>query len=396
MRGTKTVMVAVLGLGVALVPPQVPSRAASGCGATRAPAGSRLVEVPWAQLRYQPARLAGLANGTGVRVAVLDSGVDAEHPQLRGQVLPGTDELTTGGSGRRDCVSHGTAVASIIAARPGAGVPFLGLAPGARILPVRVTEQEVLGTVPTGRAGTLAGLVAAVRWAVDHDAQVLNLSLVLYQDAPELRAAIDYARRHDVVVVAATGNEHGRQTGPDRIPYPAGYPGVIGVGAIGPDGVRLADSPVGPFVDVMAPGGGVTAAVPGGGLSTFDGTSFAAPFVSATAALLRQREPGLSAAAVTARIVAAADPAPGGAHSDAYGFGILNPYRTVTETLATHTPAAPPAVPAGAARPAGHRGPDGRRAVELALGGLGTAGLILLGAAMLRRGSRRGWRPGRG
>jgi membrane-anchored mycosin MYCP len=285
------VVAALLGLAVpaALARP-VPAGAAAGCpSGTRVPAGRPIAEVPWPQRRYEPQRLAGIADGTGVRVAVIDSGVDASHPQLRHAVLKGRDYLpgSAGGDGRTDCVAHGTAVASIIAAAPAPGTGFAGLAPDARILPIRVTEAAEGAS--TGRAGTAAGLARAITAAVRDGARVLSISMVLYRDDARVRDAVRGAVRAGAVVVAAAGNDHGRSAGPDPVPYPAGYPDVIGVGAIDESGRRLPDSQVGSYVDIVAPGADVTAAVPAGGLGYFSGTSFAVPFVSATVALILSR-----------------------------------------------------------------------------------------------------------
>lgn len=189
-------------------PPTVAAlRAAPGCPTP--PAAVRPVAaVPWPQQRYAPERLASLTTGTGVTVAVVDSGVDREHPQLDGRVLDGTDLLDAGGDGTRDCAGHGTGVASIIAATSRPGVAFRGLAPGARILPVRVSEQQVVDGRESGRTVSAAEFARAIRWAVDHGADVLNLSVVLYVDSPAVRSAVAYAHARDVVVVAAAGNLH--------------------------------------------------------------------------------------------------------------------------------------------------------------------------------------------
>jgi type VII secretion-associated serine protease mycosin len=376
--------------------------AAPGCGAVPAPTvGASTAPVdgtPWPQVRYEPQRLAGIADGDGVVVAVLDSGVDAGAARLTGRVLPGTDELD-GGDGRLDCVGHGTAVASIIGAEPGTGADaaFAGLAPGALILPVRVTEREDVGDVATGRAGTLPQLAVAIRWAVGHGARVLNLSLVVYQDVPVLRDAIADAVRHDVVVVAAVGNGH--QSGADAAdatPYPAAYPGVIGVGSIGADGQRSATSPVGPFVDIVAPGSAVPALARGGQLAAFDGSSFAAPFVSATVALIRQERPDLHADEIMSRLFDSADPSPDGPGSPGYGVGILNPYRAVTEDWPSNGAAASLAPLRVGARPGAAADDAGARAVGLAAAGAGMTLLFLIGTMVLPRGARRRWRPGRG
>jgi type VII secretion-associated serine protease mycosin len=386
---------AVALLAVLALAPATPARAEVTC-APPAASGPQPSGVPWPQARHDLHRLTGIADGGGVTVAVLDSGVDATHPQLAGAVVRGEDLLTPGGTGQRDCVGHGTAVASIIAAAPRPGVDFAGLAPKARVMPFRVTEREVVDGRPQGREGSPEGLAKAIRDAADQ-AQVINLSLTQEADDPQLRAAVGYAVSRDVVVVAAVGNAH-QDGGTDPPSYPAGYPGVLGVGAIDENGIRTAQSQVGPYVRLVAPGSNVTAAARGQGLARYDGTSFAAPFVSATAALIRQYHPGMHADEVVARILATTDPAPGGRPSPGYGYGILNPYRAVTEQLAATRPAgsAPvPVAPAGAGATGGPSSTGRATALVLAAGCMVLAGLIGLGATVLPRGAARRWRPGR-
>ncbi|MGW9192302.1 type VII secretion-associated serine protease mycosin [Micromonospora chersina] len=370
------------------------ARAPSACAAPPAPARP-VGEQPWPQQRYAPDRLAPLATGAGVVVAVVDSGVDRSHPQLAGRVLDGVDFLDPGGDGTRDCAGHGTGVASIIAAAPRPGVAFRGLAPDARILPVRVSEQQVVEGRESGRTVGAADFARAIRWAVDHDADVLNLSVVLYADDPAVRAAVAYAVRRDVVVVAAAGNLH--DSGDPR-PYPAAYDGVLGVGAIGADGTRAAFSQTGPYVDLVAPGGDVLMAAPRQGHHRAEGTSYAAPFVAGTAALLRQYRPELDAAEVARRIVASADPAPG--RADGYGAGVLNPYRAVTESTGGSvagrgTGAALPIDRPDAAEVAREaRRTAARDRALLVAGATGAAALVvLLLAVVLPRGARRRWHP---
>ena len=358
------------------------------------PALSRPVaDLPWSQQRYAPDRLVPLAAGTGVTVAVIDSGVDARHPQLRGKVVRGADFLDPSGDGATDCVGHGTAVASIIAAEARRGVQFRGLAPRARILPVRVSEQWMINGREVGRTVTAAEFARAIRWAVDRGADVLNLSVVLYEDDPAVRSAVRYALDRDVVVVAAVGNLHDNG---NPAPYPAAYPGVLGVGAIGPDGARAPFSQVGSYVDVVAPGSDVLAAAPGGGHGRHSGTSYAVPFVSATAALVRGYRPDLSAAEVVRRIIATADPAPAGSRSHEYGSGVVNPYRAVTDTAGVDRPPPPAPTPAALPEPAVPADQE-RRAREMSLwvaaAGGGIAGAVALAARVLTRGARRRWRP---
>ncbi len=392
MRGIRLVGAVAL-VAACTAFPVSPAWAEPGCPPA-ASTGQQITGVPWPQARYDPGRLAGIVDGGGVTVAVVDSGVDDGYPQLAGAVLPGEDLLDRTGTGRRDCVGHGTAVASIIAGAPLGGI-LLGLAPGVRILPFRVSEQEIVDGHPTGNPGTAAGVAKAVHDATDRGAQVINLSLVLSTDHPEVRAAVGYALAHDVVVVAAVGNGH-RDGAQDPTPYPAGYPGVLGVGAVDSTGVRLPTSATGRYVDLVAPGAGVVAAARGHGLARYDGTSFAAPFVSATAALIRQYHPGVSAVEVADRILATTDPAPGGRHSDGYGYGILNPYRAVTEQpgVARSAAASPPSAQAPAGQAAAP--PDARAAaLAITLGGLLLAGLVGLSAIVLPRGAARRWRAGR-
>jgi type VII secretion-associated serine protease mycosin len=375
-----------------------PAQAAEpACQTGSSTPGQRIGAVPWAQQRFAPDRLASFADGSGVTVAVIDSGVDVTHDQLTGQVVRGADFLDRGGTGRVDCVGHGTEVASIIAARKVNKVGFHGLAPGVKILPVRISEkQELVDGTATGQTVSAADFAKSIDWAVDHGAKVINMSVVLYQDITAVREAVARAVGADVVVVAAAGNQ--KEKGNPR-PYPAAYDGVLGVGAIVQDGTRLPQSQVGGYVDVVAPGGDVTADTAGGGqVGELSGTSFAAPFVSATAALLRQYYPTLPAPGIIRRIKATADPAPGGKDSTAYGAGVLNPYRAVTEAVTSGAPerAAPlPAASVDAAAVAAerHEARTRRLALWLAMGGGVIAGVALLFAVVIPRGARRGWRP---
>jgi len=392
-RRLAAVVVAVFGL-VAL--PATPAFARHVCDVAVA-AGRVLSGTPVEDRLFSPGALAPLATGAGVRVAVIDSGVDAEQPQLRGQVAAGRDFLHGDPDGRQDCIGHGTAVASIIAAKPVAGTGFQGLAPGVTIVPVRVSEEtDDIDGKTTGSHASFEDFARAVDWSVQVGrVRVINMSLVTTFDSPPVREAIARAIAAGVVVVAAAGN-HGDPQGANPTPYPAAYDGVIGVGAITADGVRASFSQHGPYVDLVAPGQGVTVASLVAGQRVDQGTSFSAPYVAATAALILQRFPRSTPAEVARRLGATADPSPAGSRSDEYGFGVLDPYRAITETLGPDVPVAPVAQvmradDAAAVALAARRGHARSMALLMAVFGAGAVLVIGVAAVVVRHGRRRGW-----
>ena len=383
-------------IGVALGVVGVPATAALAQAACVQP-GNVIKPVPWAQKLLAPERVWPLTTGAGIKIAVLDSGVDAKHPQLGdARVLQGDDFLyTRNGPGNHDCVGHGTAVASLMVAKQSAETGFRGFAPDATVVPVIVSEKEGEDKQSQDSAVTPAVFAEAMRWAVDQKVKVMNLSLAFKSDYPEVRDAVKYAVSKDVVVIAAVGN-FGADGNPT--PYPAAYDDVIGVGAIDQNGEVLKTSGRGTFVDLVAPGDGIVAATPGHGHAAWSGTSFAAPFVSATAALVRQYYPQLSAKQVAARLLATASPAPGGPISQQYGRGVVDPLRAVTEQLGSPTPSTRPTPIVRSVDPetvereheAAHL-----NQVSLRIGaGAAIVALLALGAMLVRRsGRRQRWNP---
>jgi flagellar hook assembly protein FlgD len=213
---------------------------------------------------------------------MVDSGVDVTHPDLAGKVA-GTYNAVTGGTDVHDVVGHGTGTASVAAAATGNGVGIAGAGRNTSLLAVKVADV-------TGRIFT-DDLAAGVVWAVDHGADVVNLSLGGPTSDRLEKAAVAYALAHDVPVVAAAGNE-----GTSAKQFPAALPGVIAVGATSANGsVRAPFSSYGPWVDVAAPGRSIVIATPGGGYDVADGTSYSAPLVSGILALLEGYRPGRSA-----------------------------------------------------------------------------------------------------
>jgi serine protease len=262
-------------------------------------------------------------SGAGVTVAVIDSGVDADHVDLAGQVLPGLDLVDPKGDGDTDLVGHGTTVSAIIAGKDdNAGV--VGIAPKAKILPVRVLDQE-------NRYDDAMVVAKGVRWAVDHGARVINLSLGGSGSSAALAAALDYAFAKDVVVVACTGNASASPS--TGVWYPAREPGVISVAGLERDGDRLwSGSITGKETVVAAPATQLIGARPSG-YWRVQGTSFAAPMVSGTAALIRSRWPTMSSGEVINRIIKSAkDRGPIGRDAT-YGYGMVDPAGAVTDEI---------------------------------------------------------------
>ena len=218
-----------------------------------------------------------------VVVAVIDTGVDLANPELRGRFvrdragrIVGHDFVSRGAP--QDLEGHGTAVAGVIAAAGGNGIGIVGGAPNARIMPVRVLDAEGNGNDLTVARG--------IRWAVDHGAEVLNLSLGGPDASRVLASAIAYAVRRGRIVVAAAGNDPSARLRGESV-YPAALPGVVGVGATDDAGRLASFSSTGPWVDVVAPGVNVRSVGLGGGTVVESGTSLAAPVVAAAVALTR-------------------------------------------------------------------------------------------------------------
>ncbi|GID31454.1 type VII secretion-associated serine protease mycosin [Paractinoplanes brasiliensis] len=265
------------------------------------------------------------SSGAGVTVAVIDSGVDADHPDLQGQVLPGLDLVDDKGDGDTDLVGHGTTVSGIIAGRSDDQSGVVGIAPKAKILPVRVLDED-------NRYNDALIVAQGVRWAVDKGAKVINLSLGGNGSSAALAAALDYAFAKDVVVIACTGNTSASST--TGVWYPAREPGVLAVAGVERDGNTLwSGSITGKETVIAAPATQLVGANTGGDYWKVQGTSFAAPMVSATAALIRSRWPDMPAGEVINRIIRTAKDKGMPGRDPLFGFGLVNPVGALTATI---------------------------------------------------------------
>jgi membrane-anchored mycosin MYCP len=336
-----------------------------------------------------------LATGEGVTVAVIDSGVDARHPELHGRVARGSEFTTvyderefteSNPEHQRDCEGHGTAVAGLIAAR-GPDDRVVGVAPDATIYPVRIDDE-------VGEASDRM-LAAAIEDAIAAEVDVINLSLNDRNDHEPIREAIEHALDEDIVVVAATGNEGNE----DTKMYPAAYDGVLAVGAVGFSGEPMGESNAGPWVDLAGIGDPVPLVAPGGeGYREDGGTSFAAAQVSGAAALVLDRFPGLTAEQVAERLTGSATPLGGGVN-DRTGSGLVDPFSALTYLAgpddAGEDDVSPGHIPLRA-MPEEEPLLGSTAATALAVSGglLLLVLLVLLAAPAVRRASGRDWRPG--
>ncbi|MFJ8625676.1 type VII secretion-associated serine protease mycosin [Kitasatospora sp. NPDC093550] len=293
-----------------------------------APAASadQIRDQQWALKTFEAeTKVWPISQGEGVVVAVIDSGVNSEHQDLTGQVLPGADFSGTRSDGRIDADGHGTGMASLIAGHGhGAQAGVIGLAPKAKILPVRVRTSEG-GPIPEQN-----DLATAIRFAVDRQARVINISLSGgSRFDSQTRKAIAYAISKDVVLVAGTGND-GSSSG---VGYPAAFPGVVAVGALDSTGIVWDESTSGSETTLVAPGVGINHASAKSPTSyaTGSGTSDSTAYVSATAALIRSKYPNLSAGQVINRMIKSATPPANGTvvPNNHYGYGILAPAKAL-------------------------------------------------------------------
>ncbi|WP_371615066.1 type VII secretion-associated serine protease mycosin [Streptomyces sp. NBC_00454] len=346
-----------IALGALLVAVAVPPAAADA-----------IRDRQWGLIALRAEEAWGTTRGKGVTVAVLDTGVDATHPDLAGQVLDGTDLVGMGaGPGDRAWARHGTAMAGIIAGH-GHGANrrqgVFGIAPQAKILPVRVILEEGDPGRAKARDSKGGALAEGIRWAADHGADVINLSLgddssSAHHEAGE-DEAVQYALAKGVVVVASAGN--GGEQG-DHASYPAAYPGVIAVTAVDRGGKKAPFSTRSWYATVSAPGVDVVIADPDRSYYEGWGTSAASAFVSGAVALVEAAHPGLSPAQIKKLLESTASGSPAGGRDDSRGYGLVDPVAALqaAESL-TAEPPVPLPVPTG--QPYFGSGPDPVRSPE--------------------------------
>jgi subtilisin family serine protease len=252
--------------------------------------------------------------------------VDTRHPDLAANLVQGYSVLP--GSGPEDDHGHGTHVAGIIAAVGHNNQGIAGVAPHCKIMPVKVLNHE--GKGDTG------DIVAGLLWAVNNGAKVVNMSLGGTGGSRALMDAVAYAQSKDVLVVAAMGND-----GANAQEYPAGYPGVVAVGASDSTDEIASFSNFGTWISVAAPGEDILSTLPTHSVyvtetegkdtsyDSMDGTSMASPFVAGLAALIRSQFPTMTAPLVKSRIEKSADDLGDPGFDNYFGHGRINAARAI-------------------------------------------------------------------
>nr|WP_256727078.1 type VII secretion-associated serine protease mycosin [Streptomyces acidiscabies] len=301
----------------------------AAAAATPAVGAETIRQRQWYLDRMQAESMWKTSTGKGITVAVIDTGVDATNPDLVGRVLPGKD-YATGQPGNEhtnyDTFGHGTSMAALIAATGAdlGGNGSFGLAPGAKILPIRLPNTAEAANLAEGDKLFNEALAPAIRYAADHDAKVINISQAAQGTTPEVTEAVEYALKKGSLIFAGVGND--AEEG-NLLMYPAATPGVVGVAAVGKDLRRTEISQYGPQVDMAAPGEDMLHACGGKtGLCTTSGTSDATALASASAALIWSVHPTWTNNQVLRVMLnTIGGPTDGAKRNDAIGYGIVRP-----------------------------------------------------------------------
>ncbi|MEV6537033.1 type VII secretion-associated serine protease mycosin [Streptomyces sp. NPDC051639] len=273
------------------------------------------------------------STGRGVTVAVIDTGVKDSLADLKGQVLPGKDEAPlSSGDENTDYDGHGTSMALMIAGkgRANGGNGTFGLAPDAKILPVRMPDRGL--DAPRHNDEFVEVLSRGIRYVADSGAQVINVSMGGLRGSEQLTAAVKYALDKGSLIFAGTGND-----GDSALVYPAATPGVVAVGAVGRNLKRTSESQYGPQVDMAAPGEEIYhTCLNGVSLCRSHGTSDATALASASAALIWSKHPTWTNNQVLRVMLnTLGGPTDGAKRNDSIGYGIVRP------RIALQNPGAP-------------------------------------------------------
>jgi subtilisin family serine protease len=289
--------------------------------------------LPWGVGRIDADLAWGSVTGTGVDIAIIDTGIDRDHPDLVVNLAGGVNFVGKGPPWNRkvdpnnwdDDNGHGTHVAGIAAAADNT-IGVVGVAPTASLWAVKVLDKR--------GSGYLSDVIDGIYWAADNGVEVINLSLGIDKetldqypnDKAALQAAVDYAYGNNVVVVAAAGNEG---AGADTVIYPARFDSAIAVSATDSGDALASFSSTGPSLELAAPGVDIPSTWNDGLYNTISGTSMASPHVAGTAALVIASGT-TDAALVRAKLVATADDLGATGKDNSYGYGLVDAEESAT------------------------------------------------------------------
>lgn len=264
-----------------------------------------------------------VSGNPGITIALVDTGVDLDHPDLQDNLVPGIN-LVERGSPPEDDNGHGTSVAGVLAAVGNNGIGVSGVMWNAKLMPIKALDEW--------GDGTEEDLGEAIQYAVKNGAKIVVLSVGLHRESPYMRDIVNYAESQGVLLVAAAGNDGVSMGSKAAVKYPAAYPTVLAVGGARPDRTVDARSNPGSELDIMAPWNVYTTAV-GGGYKKEEGTSMAAPQAAAAAALVMARNPSFQPYQVRELLRQTAADMGSAGFDNSSGYGLLRVDRAVTATL---------------------------------------------------------------
>lgn len=271
--------------------------------------------LPWGVNRIDADLAWSGSLGAGVKVGVIDTGIQLDHPDLAANIAGGYNAIRPWKSPNDDN-GHGTHVAGTIAAVDNT-IGVIGAAPSVSLYAIKVLDRN--------GSGWLSDVIEGLDWAVANGMQVVNMSLGTSSDVQAMHDAVTNAANAGVLVVAAAGNSGG------SVGYPAAYPEAIAVSAIDNTDTIAYFSSRGPQVDFAAPGVSVYSTYKGSSYATLSGTSMATPHVAGTAALVWAANPTFTAANVLAKLIATADDLGAAGFDTLYGNGLVDAQEAVTD-----------------------------------------------------------------
>ncbi|MBT2661567.1 S8 family serine peptidase [Bacillus sp. ISL-45] len=279
--------------------------------------------TPWAHTNMNiPAKVPATLTGAGIKVAIVDTGVDSSHPDLtvKEGVCTLDDSISVNACSKSflDENGHGTHVAGIIAAKNN-DIGIVGVAPGAEIYAVKALDGNGDGTTST--------IMAGIDWAIRKGVHIINMSLTTPYPDMGIKAMVDKANANGIMVIAAAGNEGTFSGSEENVEYPAKFPSVIAVASTKSDNRRSSSSATGQEIELAAPGEMIYSTIPTSlvksGYGSMSGTSMAAPFVAGMAALYKEKFPGYTNDQIRSLLQKNAKDLGMAGRDRLYGFGLI-------------------------------------------------------------------------